>query len=169
MATTDFIITDVDAGRVLRVPDGFLTTLRMTTPPIHETPRWNEGEQKWVAGYFVLRGRHDYRDLICFEPASNGHAMTWWGADGSMVINGSIGYRGDLIVVAVPRGSQWSITLSDTPNVRAPRPIVHNFSGANYKPVNPPPSPKASSAERHGASTARKAKAILQAARTPAE
>jgi len=36
-----------------------------------------------------------------------------------MVVNRSIGYRGDLIVVWVPKGSQWSLTLSDQPNFRA--------------------------------------------------
>jgi hypothetical protein len=35
-----------------------------------------------------------------------------------MLINGSLGYRGDLIVVACPKGSQWSLTLSDVPNPR---------------------------------------------------
>jgi hypothetical protein len=78
-----------------------------------------------------------------------------------------IGFHGDLTIVAVPRGSQWSITLSDQPNVRAPEQPSWNFSGANTTPVNPPPSPKASLVERHGATTARKAKAILQAARAP--
>jgi hypothetical protein len=35
-----------------------------------------------------------------------------------IVINRSESYRGGLIVVAVPRGSQWPLTLSDIPNPR---------------------------------------------------
>jgi hypothetical protein len=32
-----------------------------------------------------------------------------------MVVSGGIRYSGDLTVVAVPKGSQWSLTLSDIP------------------------------------------------------
>ena len=61
-----------------------------------------------------------------------------------MLINGSLGYRGDLIVVGVPKGSVWSLSLSDVPIVRAPHSNIglHNFSGSNYQPVNPPAEPK---------------------------
>ena len=38
-----------------------------------------------------------------------------------MVVNSNIAYHGDLMIVGVPRGSQWSLTLSDTPNIRAPQ------------------------------------------------
>ena len=37
-----------------------------------------------------------------------------------LVINSSLSYRGALEVVCVPKGSQWSLTLSDVPNPRAP-------------------------------------------------
>jgi hypothetical protein len=36
-----------------------------------------------------------------------------------MLVNGSVAYRGALVVVAVPKGSVWRLTLSDQPNVRA--------------------------------------------------
>ena len=78
------------------------------------------------------------------------------------VVNSSIGYFGDLVVISVPKGATFNITLSDTPNVRAPQQPEWNFSGANYVPVNPPPAPKP-------ASSARKARAVLKAARQPAE
>jgi hypothetical protein len=32
-------------------------------------------------------------------------------------------YRREVTVVAVPRGSQWTLTLSDVPNPRAPIPV----------------------------------------------
>ncbi len=41
-----------------------------------------------------------------------------------MVVNRSISYRGGLIVVAVPKGSSWSVTLSDVPTVRSPDPAM---------------------------------------------
>jgi hypothetical protein len=40
-----------------------------------------------------------------------------------MLINRSESYRGGLVVVAVPKGSQWSLTLSDLPVVRQPPPV----------------------------------------------
>jgi hypothetical protein len=68
---TDFVIDDTMVGRVLPITDGFLVNLVLTTPPpIYDVPRWNEGAQHWVAGYFVLRGSGDIRDLFCYPPAS---------------------------------------------------------------------------------------------------
>ena len=32
-------------------------------------------------------------------------------------------YRREVTVVAVPRGSHWTLTLSDVPNLRAPIPV----------------------------------------------
>lgn len=58
-----------------------------------------------------------------------------------MLVNASLGYGG-LMIVGVPRRSQWSLTLSDTANVRAPERPFWNFNNANYKPVNPPAAPK---------------------------
>jgi hypothetical protein len=51
----------------------------------------------------VLRGSRDLRDLVCVDVATNGHAFQWWVSDGNMVVNRSIAYRGDLIVVWVPK------------------------------------------------------------------
>jgi hypothetical protein len=39
-----------------------------------------------------------------------------------MLVNSSIGYRGQLVIVVVPKGSTWSLTISDLP-VRAPSEI----------------------------------------------
>ena len=33
-----------------------------------------------------------------------------------MLINSSIAYQGDLVVLAVPNGAVFSLTISDTPN-----------------------------------------------------
>jgi hypothetical protein len=71
-----------------------------------------------LSGYFVLRGNLDIRDLICLSPQSGDGG----GPDGVMVANHSLGYRGELLVVAVPRGSTWSLTISDVENPRAPPP-----------------------------------------------
>jgi hypothetical protein len=71
----------------------------------------------------VLRGSNDYRDTVCINPASSGGFAQWKGPNANMVVNGSISYRGDLIVVAVSKGSSWSMTLADAPVVRSP--IAH--------------------------------------------
>ena len=53
------------------MPDGFLVALSRTPPPVKDgQPRWNEGKQTWVSGYFVLRGSRDIRDLFCSRDAS---------------------------------------------------------------------------------------------------
>jgi hypothetical protein len=39
-----------------------------------------------------------------------------------MLVNSSIGYRGQFVIVVVPKGSTWSLTISDLP-VRAPSEI----------------------------------------------
>jgi hypothetical protein len=122
MTTTTFTVTDADVGQVLGVPDGYLTDLTMTTPPpVYETPSFDEGRQVWTAGYFVLRGSNDVRDIVSISPQTNGGAFCQTQhnpparspPNGSMLINASIGYRGDLIVVAVPKASVWNLTLSD--------------------------------------------------------
>ena len=65
----------------------------------------------------MLRGSYALRDTVCVNPSTGG-AFSWWGDVGQMIINGSIGFRGQLIVVAVPRGSIWALTLSDVPVAR---------------------------------------------------
>jgi hypothetical protein len=115
----------------------------------------------WVSGYLQLRNSRDLRDLVCVNPAQNGMAFCGAAPFAELFVNTSIGYRGDLTVIAVPKGWTFAVTLSDAPIVRPPMTPEWNFSGANYTPVNPPAAKKP-----HG--TARKAEAILQAARTPA-
>lgn len=41
-------------------------------------------------------------------------------------INASVGFKGQLMVVCVPRGSTWSLTLSDVPNLKTPAPTGLN-------------------------------------------
>lgn len=81
MTTTSLTITEANIGEMIGPPDGFLVNLTMTTGPVHETARWDEGRQKWLSAYFVLRGSHDLRDLVCVDAATNGHAFAWWGSD----------------------------------------------------------------------------------------
>jgi hypothetical protein len=118
MATTEFQITEANIGEMIGPPDGFIVALSMTTPPIYETPCWNEGTQKWLSGDFVLRGSNDFRDFVCIQPHNNGGAFAWYGPNGQMLVNRSESYSGGLMVVAVPKGSVWALTLSDVPNVR---------------------------------------------------
>jgi hypothetical protein len=79
-----------------------------------------EGKQIWTAGYFVLRGSGDNRDAVCINPAGGGGFAQWQKSNANMVVNRCIGFRGGLIVVAVPKGSSWSVTLSDAPVVASP-------------------------------------------------
>jgi hypothetical protein len=114
MVLTDVTITAADVGRLLGVPDGYLVNLAMTQGPGNQTLSFDEGKQKFSSGYFVLRGSRDWRDLVCVSPVCGGYDE-WLGLTGNMVVSGGIRYSGDLVVVAVPGGSQWSLTLSDIP------------------------------------------------------
>jgi hypothetical protein len=120
MATFDLTLDETSVGQMLTPEDGHVTALAMTTPPPYETPEWDEGRRVWKHGYFVLRGQHDLRDLICVQPAVCGHAFSWVGTVANIVVDGNLPYRGGLIVVAVPKNSQWTLTLSDVPNPRVP-------------------------------------------------
>src|SRR3984957_15119816 len=78
IATTNYVITDADVGRVLPITDGFLTNLTMTAPPpVYEVPTFDEGKQIWTAEYFVLRGSGDNRDAVCMNPAGGGGFAQW--------------------------------------------------------------------------------------------
>ena len=112
---TTFVIDGTSVGSTIGSPDGAVTALSMTTPPQFETPCFDEGQQHWVSGYFVLRGSADIHDLVSIQPTTTG------GAGGAgVVVNGGLDYAGELQVVAVPRGSTWSITLSDDAASRVP-------------------------------------------------
>ena len=104
--------------------------LRVRTRPnragrAHDDPRAGlrdarpqPGQAAFTSGYFTLRGSNDIRDLVNVSPQSGGGAFRWWGRDANMVVNGNLPYRGALVVVACPRGSTRTLTLSDQPNVR---------------------------------------------------
>jgi hypothetical protein len=101
------------------VDGGFLVNLRRTgNQSGYVVPEWDDGKMLWKSGYLVLRGSRDLRDLVSASPQTGGG----WGPDGSgaMVINGSIAYHGQLQIVCVPRGSTFSVTLSDVENPRTP-------------------------------------------------
>jgi hypothetical protein len=106
MATFDFTVTEANIGQVIGPADGFLVNLTMTTPPVHEVPRWNEGSQKWVSGYFVLRGSSDIRDFYCSQTRFTSNVL---------VRDHSLGYRGDLVVVNVPARvfGRWDVPRDD--------------------------------------------------------
>jgi hypothetical protein len=115
MALTDFTITAADVGRLLGAPDGYLVNLAMIQGPANEPRSFDEVKQKLGSGHFVLRGSRDWCDLVCVSAAYGGGNAEWSGLTGNMVVSGGIRYSGDLAVVAVPRGSRWSLTLSDIP------------------------------------------------------
>jgi hypothetical protein len=138
MATFDFTLTDADIGTVLPVPNGFLVSLIKTQAPppgAGELPQWDAGRMRWKAGRFALKASGDHRCLVSIALTDTIPGKVW-------AQNASIGYTGDLEVQCMPKGSTWSLTLSDVPNVRAPMPPCINFTGSNYRPVNPPAAPK---------------------------
>lgn len=123
MALTEYTLDDQSVGQTLTPADGFLTGLTMTTPPPQsETPDHDPAKQHFTSAYFTIRGERDLRDLVNVSPRDNGGAFSWWGPDANMVVDGSLPYAGGLVVVGVPKGSVWSLSLSDVPIVRTPPP-----------------------------------------------
>ena len=75
----------------------------------------SEAKQQFTNGRLVLRGSRDFRNLMCIDTQSGGGANR--GAE-NVLTSASIGYRGELMVVCVPKGSVWEIQLSDVPFVK---------------------------------------------------
>ena len=121
MALTEYQITDADVGRVLGVPDGYLVSLsRTVAPPVYEIPDGDVSRQVWKNAYLTLKGSGDFQPIYCNNPHQNGQTPMWVGDTMILVSNKSLRYRGDLVVVSVPRGSVHTLTLSDAPNPRQP-------------------------------------------------
>ena len=138
MATFDFTLDETSVGEMLTPEDGHVTALAMATPPPYETPEWDEGRRVWNIGHFVLRGQHDVRDLICVQPAVCGHAFSLGRDRRQHRGRREPAYRGGLIVVAVPKNSQWTLTLSDVPNPPRPGRRRTGAGGTGPWPLAPP-------------------------------
>jgi hypothetical protein len=156
---TDFTITDADIGRTIGPRDGFLVSLTMAVAPsVYEVPDANPATQQFKSGYFTLRGSGDVRNLY--------NSLTG-GLSPVLIQNHSLAYHGDLKVVCVPRGSTWSITLSDVALSKQERNELGKTEAqkaleAHWRRLE---AARSAAPQPHG--TARRAEAILQAARAP--
>jgi hypothetical protein len=117
---TDYTLTDADSGRVLPVADGFVVNLKMTKSGPYDQPSFSEATQQFTTGRFVLRGSGEFRNLCCIDAQGGGGWASHYGDTASVWSNASVGYRGELMVVCVPRGSIWELSLSDVPFKVAP-------------------------------------------------
>lgn len=88
----------------------------MVNPPsVYEVPDWDEGRRVWKTGYLVLRGSGDARDLVCVSPSTTGGGFSRWARQGPVGGRRQLSYGGGLVVVAVPKGGTWALTLSGAP------------------------------------------------------
>jgi len=122
--TNDYTIDASFVGQTIGPTNGAIVSLRMSAPPVYETPSFDAGAQSWVSGCFTLRGTGDCHDAVSISPQSNGGAFNQPGA--VMIHGGSVAYSGALVVVAVPKNSVWSLTLSDAPS---PQRLAHELLG----------------------------------------
>jgi hypothetical protein len=139
---TDFTLTEADIGRALDPADGFLVGLSQTAPAVPDgEPQWSAAMQRWKTGYISLRGESDPQAVYCNRPSI--WTPLWSGGERILIASNSLPYAGRLRIECVPKGSTWSLTVSDVPFVRLADPGNHgNFINANYTPVNPPAAPK---------------------------
>lgn len=115
MALTELVIDETYVGQVIGPPDAFLVNLTMTTRPAgYEIPQWDEGRMRWLTSYFVLKGTGDTRDIFSACPEQGGVFGGFW------LGNASLPYRGQLQVVACPKGSEWAVSISDIPFIKTP-------------------------------------------------
>jgi hypothetical protein len=133
MATFNFTLTDADMGRVLTPADGFVVKLRRTKAGPFDPPSFSEATQQFTTGRFVLRGSRDFRNLVCIDTQSDGGWASQYASTASVLESASLNYAGELMVVCVPRGSIWELSLSDIPYVRAPMTAAEWWSSLTSK------------------------------------
>jgi hypothetical protein len=107
-------------GATIGPVDGFVVNLKRTKAGPYDPPSFSAATQQWTTGRLVLRGSRDFRNLMCIDTQSDGYWASQYSSTASVLISASVSYPGELIVVCVPKGSVWEITLSDIPYVRAP-------------------------------------------------
>ena len=107
IATTEYVLTEADVGRVFPERDGFCLSLvrsrgandrGRSSPNFHET-------------HFVLRNSKSPQNLFCLDS----HCQTPLRIGGALFFlnNASLQFLGELKLVSVPLGSEWELTLSD--------------------------------------------------------
>jgi hypothetical protein len=119
MATFDFTLSVDDIGAALAPADGYLVNLSQTSPSSDRSdPQFSAAMQRWKTGYISLRGERDRQAIYCNR--SSVWTPLWSGDTRILITNQSLDYHGRLVVECVPKGSTWSLTLSDVPIFRAP-------------------------------------------------
>jgi hypothetical protein len=155
MALFEFTLTDADVGTSIGPSDGgYLVDLKQTRGASrYMTPAFDEGRQHWVSAYCQLRGALDHRDLVCVNPSQS---AAWPG----YIVNKSIPYLGALTIRCLPIGSEWSLALSDAPLTQ--REINERAEALRRKALE-----DHIIAVRGAKETARRARAVMDAARAP--
>jgi hypothetical protein len=118
-------------GRTIGPPDGFVVKLRRTKAGAYDPPSFSEATQQFTNGRFVLRASGEFRNFVCIDAQGVGGWASHYSNVASVLENASVAYRGELVVVCVPKGSVWEISLSDIPYV--PPPVNWPFSLLNQK------------------------------------
>ena len=90
-----------------------------------ETPqrRNNPARQHFTLATLTLRG------LINVSPQTNGAAFEWFGRDANLLLNGGLGYAGDLIVVGRRRGRRDQSCCRTFPTRERPTPELASATG----------------------------------------
>jgi hypothetical protein len=158
MANFDFTVDETNIGQTIGPANGYLVNLTRTQAGPYDPAQWSAAKQQWLTGRFVLRGSGDVKDLVCID-TQHGGGWASHGGLGDIVWGDANIALADLIVACVPRGSAWTVTLSDVPNPRAPlttpgwAPGYQFAGGFGFKhippwwqppggPPPPPPPPK---------------------------
>jgi hypothetical protein len=106
MVDTSFTLTDANNGTTIGVPDGFMVSLTMVTPPDFSSFDASIPSHWWLS---VGGSRDTEWARINVDLLSN----PLFGGTPTLLANGHRPYRGDFAIDSIPRGSSWSLTVSD--------------------------------------------------------
>ena len=114
---TTITLTDSMVGTVISpAADGFITKMTMTQA------QWPAWQQENHFAFPLPRGRWTSGRLVLTDLGGVGRRVFNFATQhgvffGSRVLmnGGSIGFRGDLFLEAIPKGQEWEVDFSDVP------------------------------------------------------
>ena len=117
---TDYVLEDGHVGQVISAaPNGFVVDISQSqSMQKNDYPQWSETGRHWKTCYFELRGSKSFQDIFAVCPSQSPAPPSTFGGRRYYLVSGSIPFYGDLILLCLPRGSQWQVSISDVPLTR---------------------------------------------------
>jgi hypothetical protein len=107
MATTTYEIDHTMVGALIDPPDGWLQSVEWIghPPSRFDAAAMKADSSTWACSYLTLRGEGDLWNLVSFDLTNVVRRL----------VNLNFGYRGRLLIAALPHDTRWSVGVSDQP------------------------------------------------------